>query len=248
MKAFIEWLLFLFVGKTETKEETPVKVEVPTPTNINVSNKFKNWDFTFADISHHEPKFVASEYDKPILINKCSDGTTFVDKTHHGRKKDCAENGILYGGYHFFQCYSDPIAQAEHYVKTHGSFDLLPIVDYEKDKNQFENDLLAEKEKLFKCLVHIEKLTGKTPIIYSYKSLLELLKFDEKFAKYPLWIARYNQTLGPIPKPWKESQVVAWQYSDGDYVHIQYPEAYKSIGNCDGNIYFKDNDLLKVLS
>jgi len=254
MKIF-KWILNLF-KKNKTKEEpieivvTPeVKKEEPkTPpvTNTDVTDRLKNWDGTFADISHWEPKFDAKVYDKPILINKCTDGTSYVDDTHEVRKFSCERNGIKYGGYHFYQVGKDPLKQAEHYIKTHGNFELLPILDLEKDKDQTEKDVKADIENAFKCMVYIEHLTGKTPILYSYKGILDYLNLDPKWRRFPLWIARYNQTLGPIPAPWKNEDVVAWQYTDGDYVHFQYPESFKSIGNCDGNIYYKENDKLKL--
>jgi len=247
MKIF-KWILSLFKKKVVVgvpKEVPPIPEVKPEP---KIEPKVKDWDLFFADISHWEKDFKASEYDKPILINKCTDGVSYVDDTHSGRKKDCKQSGkILYGGYHFYQCYQDPIAQAEHYVKTHGSFDLLPIVDFEKDKNQNESDLSRERENLYLCMKHIQKLTGKVPVLYSYKGLLDQLKLSEKFAEFPLWIARYNQSLGTIPTPWDVTKVLAWQYSDGDYVHFQYPESFKSIGSCDSNIYFHQNDLFKIL-
>ena len=239
---FLRWLLSLFTKDNSSKPSLPAGEDTvivnPKPT--------KEWDRFFADISHHEPDFNAKTYNSIFLINKCSDGITFVDKTHAKRKKECAENGIKYGGYHFFQCRRDPIAQAEHYVKTHGSFDLLPIIDFEKDKDQNEADLAKEKENLFKCCMRVKELTGKTPVIYSYKSLLDGLKLDPKFAQFPLWLARYSNTMGSVPAPWDSKTILAWQYSDGGetFKHSTYPNSFTGIGNCDSNLYL--NDFFKV--
>lgn len=255
MKSLFAWIANLFKNKkqdpviieTTPKTETPVKVEVPTvKIGTDISDKLKNWDGTFADISHWEKDFNAKVYDKPILINKCTDGTSYVDDTHATRKFSCKNNGIKYVGYHFYQVGKDPLKQAEHYVASHGDFELPPILDVETDKDQTEALVKADIENVYKCLLYIEHLTGKTPILYSYKGMLDGFKLDPKFKKFPLWIARYNQSLGPIPSPWTQEDVVAWQYTDGDYVHFQYPESFKSIGDCDGNIYYKENDKLKL--
>jgi lysozyme len=204
------------------------------------------WDCLFADISHWERDFDAKKYDKKILVNKCTDGRTYVDKTHAPRKKECADAGILYGGYHFFQCDSDIEEQVNHYLKTHGEFLLPPIVDFEKDKNQDEHDLKDHIPQLLEMLTLLEKKTGKIPIIYSYFSLIRFLKLPKEFARYPLWIARYSERLGVVPAPWNEKTVLAWQYGDGKVGSSKFPMSYSGIGRCDGNIYFKENDLLRL--
>jgi len=256
MKYIKEFFINFFKAIFGGASNKPIVV-VPTPTEPTTppdiiekpSQDNSKWDLFFSDISHHEPDFNGAIYDRPILINKCTDGATFVDKTHAKRKEDCTKNNIKYGGYHFYQCYTNPISQAAHYVKTHGSFDLLPLIDYEKDKNQDENDLLKERENLFKMLVEVERLTGKVPVIYTYRSLLQNLNLDSKFKKYPIWLARYNNTMGVMPMPFDKTNLVAWQYSDGGetYKHPTYPNSFPSIGNCDSNVYDAQNDFFKLL-
>lgn len=205
-------------------------------------------DVFFADISHHEEDFNGKTYNAKILINKCSDGTSFVDKTHAPRKKECGENGIKYVGYHFYQCYKDPIKQAEHYVKTHGAFELNPIIDYEKDRDQDETDLIKEVDNLYKCLIEVKRLTGKTPILYSYLGLFDQLQLDDRFKEFYLWLARYNSKMERIPSPFSPEKLIAYQYSDGGetYRHKIYPNSFTGIGECDSNIYNCKLDLFGI--
>jgi len=229
----INWFKNIYKKKSEKKQEEKT---------VNTAG----WDCLFADISHWEPHFDVKKYNCKILINKCTDGTSFIDKTHAKRKKECEENGIIYGGYHFFQCDIDIIAQADHYIKTHGTFAMPPIVDFEKDKDQDEQALKRNLKNCLKMMKYIEKITGKTPIFYSYVGLLNSIRPDSDFKRFPLWIARYNKTLGPIPTPWDEKDVFAWQYGDGKNP-APYQNSYSGIGFCDGNIYNKENDVLRIL-
>lgn len=247
MKAFINFILGLFKKK---KVEAPIRVPPPIVINTETKkNNLENWDGLFADISHWEKNFDAKKYGRPILINKCTDGIKYIDPTHKNRKLECEANKIIYGGYHFFQCGVDPIKQAEHYIKTHGEFVLSPIVDFEKDNNQDESALKKELPNLLRMLKAIETITSKKPVIYTYIGLIHSIGFGKEFGEYPLWIARYNLALGPIPSPWTNSSIVAWQYGDGK-LKAPYQNNYAGIGPCDGNIYFKNNDhfgLLKSL-
>lgn len=221
----------------------PPLPEIPTQSEVdNFPNKSTIEDFKFSDISHYEDNFDVKRYTAMkyrLLLHKTTQGKSFVDDKHAARKLLCENNGLIYGGYHFYQCYQDPIRQAQFYVETHGNFAMNPILDYEKESGkQDEKDLTAEMENAYLFMCEIERLTGKTPIFYSYVSLLNTLKMDPKWARFPLWIARYNSVLGPVPSPWSENKVFAWQYSDA--------APYDGIGNCDGNIYYGKNNILKL--
>lgn len=223
-----------WIKKVFTKNYTVIK----TPSDFIPKKKFDfaKWDGKFADISHWEPNLNISKYDYPILLNKCSDGINFVDKTHAVRKKLCKENGILYGGYHFYQCGIDPEKQATFYIISHGNFEINPILDFETDRDQNDKDLKNEKENCLKFLNYVKELTGKTPIIYTGLALAKFLTLDERFAEFPLWIAAYRSTQPLPPSPWKD--MFAWQYSDNDTM--------KGIGRCDSNIYNKKMDLFNL--
>jgi lysozyme len=210
---------------------------------IEVSTKlekfdFKTWDGIFSDLSHWEEHFNIDAYDCPILLNKCTDGLDFVDNTHKPRKDACAKKGILYSGYHFFETAFDPIAQAEFYVKKHGDFTINPILDYETNGSQTEGDLKRHKNECYEFLCHVEKLTGKTPIIYTGLSLANYIAFDEKFSRFPLWIAAYRSksNIPLTPKPWHD--FFAWQFSESTII--------SGCGNSDASLYNKKMDLFNL--
>jgi len=60
-----------------------------------------------------------------------------------------------------------------------------------------------------------ETLTGIRPLIYSYPSFLQTVKFPTEFGqKYKLWIASYTTT-PVIPAPWTDW--IMWQSSGGSH-------------------------------
>ena len=209
----------------------PVSVEVKPPQTTIEKRSIP--DFKFVDSSHHHPDFDPEKYPAPFLSNKCTQGITFVDKTHSGRKKLCAEKGIKYSGYHFYECRRDPIEQAKFYLKNHGEFTCPPQVDFETSESIKQDDtaLFLAKEDLYTCLLHLETITGKTPWLYLNYGAAGRLKFDKKFARFPVWFARYNTVLGVIPAPWTVETVAAWQYTEsGEFSGFK--------GGNDVSIYF----------
>lgn len=248
MKMIIKFFKNLF-KKKESKpapipQEDKPKVETPAPIPVPPqSGRRQIPSFEFVDSSHHHPYFDVKKYIAPILSNKCTQGVSMVDVTHATRKKLCAENGIKYSGYHFYECKQDPIKQADHYLKSHGPFVLPPQVDFEtyktKTREQTEADLIADKEDLYKMLCYLEEKTGMTPWLYLNYSAAKRMKFDKKFARFPAWFARYNEVLGPIPFPWTRETTGAWQFTDNG----PFPGFDK--GN-DVNIYFGDSNVLNL--
>jgi lysozyme len=233
----MNWFCNLFKKNINTPI---VKKEIVVKDTISTNKKFDfdKWDGKFADISHWEAHFDIDTYECPILLNKCSDGLKFVDKTHALRKRLCEEKGIVYSGYHFFECEMDAEKQATFYKISHGEFKYNPILDFETNGSQNEKDLKNHKEDCLVFLKCIEKLSGKKPIIYTGLSLAKFLNLDSRFAEYPLWIAAYRSKSNPpmAPMPWRE--YFAWQYSENDPID--------GIGNCDANIYNKQMDLFNL--
>lgn len=220
---FWKWLKRTWYSLTrESVVETPpvieVEPELPKQIELPQEDAGEIADFKFVDSSHHHPDFDVKAYTAPLLSNKCTQGNSFKDRTHTERKRLCQENDIAYSGYHFYECKIDPIEQARFYVSTHGSFTHAPQVDFEtyktKTSEQTEADLFADKEDLLLCLNEIEKLTGFIPWLYVNYGAAGRLKFDKRFAKYPVWFARYNSFLGDIPLPWTTENVAAWQYTE----------------------------------
>ena len=205
-----------------------------------VSEKFDfdKWNGKFADLSHWEEHFDINNYPCPILLNKCTDALSFIDNTHAPRKEACAKKGIIYGGYHFWSCFDDPIKQANFYFKTHGSFTINPILDFETNKTQNNKDLKKSVENAYIFLCEIERIVGRTPVIYMNPSIASFCNFDMRFARFPLWLAKYGASQAPLaPKPWP--RYFAWQFTESGPMQGQE-------GNCDVNIYDKKIDLFNL--
>lgn len=227
--------LFKKIFENPEKETAPPLEDVPI--KIDVIKEIRPRaisDFKFVDSSHHHPDFDVKKYTAPFLSNKCTQGTTFVDRTHAPRKKICAENNIKYSGYHFYETRRDPIEQANFYIKNHGEFTCPPQIDFETEERYLKQDetaLFLAKEDLYTCLLHLERVTKKTPWLYVNYSAAGRLKFDKKFARFFVWFARYNTTLGPIPAPWTVEKVGAWQYTESE----NFPGF---VGGNDVNVYY----------
>lgn len=225
----------------EPEQQLPLPIDIPSESVGEIA------DFKFVDSSHHHPSFDVIAYKEQFpagrayLNNKCTQGTTFIDKTHAPRKKLCEANGVEYEGYHFYECRRDPIEQARFYVKTHGDFTTPPQVDYETSDTigQTEPLLIKNKENLWKFIEEVKRLTGMWCILYVNYSASKQIKFDPKFKVCPPWFARYNSFLGAIPAPWDLDDVFAWQYTDSE----KFPGF---VGGNDVNIYYGKNNKLNL--
>lgn len=222
---------------TKPIEEIPAPVEVPTqPVKKSIP------DFKFVDSSHHHPAFDVKEYAKvcKLLLNKTTQGLSMVDMTHAKRQKLCKENGIVYGGYHFFECGKSWKDQLNHYIKNHGEFVINPIIDFETwDGHQTMNDLKKEIENLYLMLLEAEKITGKTAIIYAGYHVLVALKLPAKFSRFIFWVPRYAGAIGKLPAPCTEENLMSWQFTDDG----KFPGF---TGGNDVNIYYGQTNLLNL--
>jgi len=195
---------------------------------IEVKGNSQAGENHFADISHWE-SCDFNLYDKKVLFTKCTGGKGYVDPTYKRYKEECLKRGIKFGAYHFFKANLPAIQQAEHFLKNIGPDVDFLILDLETTDGATPEGI----RQLAKAwLEYVHAKTGKLPILYSYHSFLTgSVKFDESFAKYPLWLARYANVTPTAPAPWKDWAI--WQYSDKAF--------FNGIGECDGNVYNKEN-------
>jgi len=133
---------------------------------------------------------------------------------------------MLNGCYHWLQMSIDPIVAADFYLERYNRFNfhLPPIMDFEEryviDTGKFSD--YAWRAQMW--LEHVEKQTGRRPIVYTAKWFTELFK-DEYISwmnKYPLWVADYtwyaNNILNkPYRMPTQWDTHLIWQFSaDGN--------------------------------
>lgn len=236
---FINWLMSL-LKKKETPPSVIVKPvepipEIPTQEEVENFPKKQIEDFKFVDSSHYHDYVDPTKYKAPFLSHKCTQGTAIIDPKWPMTKKICKDNKIPLSGYHFFECKQDAIQQVEHYMDSHGDFELAPQVDFETYKTKYseqtEKDLINNVEKLYVVLCELKKRTGKTPILYLNYAFALRANLPSKFAEFIAWFARYNSFLGPIPAPWTTNTTGMWQFTeegsfpgfpDGNDVNIYY--------------------------
>lgn len=186
---------------------------------------------------------------------KCTQGNDGVDGKFRVNVLGCRDAGIPYAPYLFgYPLREDvkkpgrsPEEQARRlYADCDHSTDMPPVLDlewppqYEREKGtskildkwkHWNIDAPFIAEWGLRCLAELERLFGRTPIVYTYphfwKSLGDAGKSLE-WSKYPLWIANYthlSEGLPPVgskpivPAPWKDWTI--WQFSaDGSPVRV----------------------------
>lgn len=171
------------------------------------------------DISHHNEKV-----DLPLIAKsqafvflKATEGLSYVDPTFAARWLGLKLSGAKRGAYHFFRADKDPIIQARHFCETVGELeenDLPLVLDMETMDGKRAGAVIIAAQ-IF--LDEIERLSGKTPIIYSGHSFIVELNLPVSFAKYPLWLARYTIVTPAAPAPWKDWMF--WQYSENKKIN-----------------------------
>lgn len=184
------------------------------------------------DVSHHNGtidwKKVAESGVKFAWI-KCSEGTTWRDKSRLRNLSAARKAGLIVGGYHFARPDNGPRAgmqdakeEADNYLMSnpaagasgrHG--DLLPVLDLEAGVKTDDN---YNAEWALKWCEVVEDETGAKPIIYCAKWATDLylkhVHWDlrDLLAAYPCWWASYNT--GVEPKRgvalWRQWDVWQW--------------------------------------
>ncbi|KKL05140.1 hypothetical protein LCGC14_2609050, partial [marine sediment metagenome] len=133
--------------------------------------------------------------------------------------------------------FGQPLGEAQNFARqweiaesTVGRL-LPPVLDMEDEKEQLSNAELIDWT--LKWCEHCERLTGRTPIIYTYFSFIhtQLKEYVGDLTRYPLWLADYRgappqSSPRNIPSwPW-----LFWQFTGkGSVRGIR--------GECDRNVF-----------
>lgn len=167
---------------------------------------------TGVDVSHHQGiidwRRVAAVHRFAFI--KATEGLSFRDGHYATNITNASKAGLLVGAYHFAR----PVAgnlqnareQARYHARIVGSLQgrLPSVLDIESGEGDQTSWALTFLEEL-------ETLTGRRPIVYTFgHHWRDHIRPDVAFARYPLWIARYNGSLtgpGTVPRPWS-----AWTF------------------------------------
>lgn len=131
--------------------------------------------------------------------------------------EDCVvmrQAGVARGAYHYADVTQSPELQAAYYsavvLGINGPGDLPPVLDLE-DGAGLPPEVLIDWTHRY--LNTVQALTGRQPIIYTYPDFWRTAMADTReFSHYPLWIASYDDTVGPLPGGWDDW--LFWQYTD----------------------------------
>ena len=188
------------------------------PTDADNSEKFtalkKQYNVHGMDVSHWDGSVDWPDVKQSgirFVFVKASEGTTYIDPEFSNNWSGAKQAGIPRGAYHFYSPTADPVAQANHFLKTvgHEKGDLLPVLDIETSgsvsKTQLSTDIRTWLETVADSI-------GRKPIIYTDNGFWEA-HIEGDFSEYPLWIAEWENTESPstLPSGWKEWAF--WQYS-----------------------------------
>jgi lysozyme len=211
-------------------------------------NHYTADDFSFSDLRNQEVKFVQM---------KATQGKTVPDAkfkhfwTAAGRLSGDAR--VYRGAYHFLTASASGREQAEWFLANLESAgglkaaDMAPGVDLEWDvyRSTGKTDHWAGKGEQFimdtvlSCLEHIERQTGRVPILYTGKSwfgknTVSLSRFKE-LARYPLWVFDYDPTRKIEERPVLPDSAIRpalWQFTASARV----PGSYK--GAVDASVFY----------
>jgi lysozyme len=193
------------------------------------------------DVSHWEKlaemETVLNKYSANLsfVICKATDGSAGQDSEFMKNWGLLVERpNIKRGAYHFYRCSEGASAQAVHYYNTlravsYSPKDLPPIIDFEVDTDPAHKtnssclnnaaNIRAIEDSLLTFLNIIQKLTRRTPIIYTNDGTGNKLS-NPALSAYPLWIANYANVKAPvIPKALNKNWSF-WQSTD-KYAPVQ---------------------------
>lgn len=165
------------------------------------------------------------------VINKASQGTSFVDKTYAKRRKYALANGLLFGAYHF-ATNDDVKKQVAHFLKTAApDANTLLAIDWEPNGKK---TMSLEQAKEFCRLVY--EATGQRPVLYSGNLIKEVLNTrpDPYLSQHRLWLAQYGPK-AKLPPGFKSYWL--WQYT-GDGIGPE-PHSLPGVTSkvCDLNVF-----------
>ncbi len=138
--------------------------------------------------------------------------------------RDIAAAGMIRAAYHYAIPDWSPTSaadQARTFIGKVGTTqelgDLAPTLDLEQD-NGLPPDALIRWAQSF--LTTVEQLTGRTPIIYTYRYFWQTkMANTTAFKNYPLWIAQYTSATTPsYPLVGGWSQQTLWQYTSSGHL------------------------------
>jgi GH25 family lysozyme M1 (1,4-beta-N-acetylmuramidase) len=162
------------------------------------------------DISHWQTGLDIDATDAQFVIIKVTDGTGYIDPAAVGFAHQIINAGLLGGAYHFYEGAGTAAARAEadHFVDQ-----VRPVIGRALLALDFEHST-TDVAGARAFLDRVTERTGVRPLIYMSQSLTNAHDWSSVAKDYGLWVARYNESIGPTGA-W--SDVTMWQYTDAHH-------------------------------
>jgi lysozyme len=212
----------------ETGKQEPVKPVEPSKPSGEITHGI--------DISRYQPRVNFSrawDLGYRFCVAKATDGEASTDPMFESHMKGSASVGMVRGAYCFNRFSSNPKKQAEHFVRVAGNADFL-VGDIEWDKSKTTEAKFGKRygegkimdapaaDHAFTFMAEVERLSGKTPLLYSNTYFFLGFPEPERFLRFPYWASNYAQkalhqskidvSKVRLPKPYKKAAM--WQWSD----------------------------------
>lgn len=209
----------------EKSKEKPQKKTIEEPTEKPKEEPIEELqkEYFGIDVSHWNGDIISEISDNSeisFIICKATQGEKIIDPQFKRNWTLTKKRNKIRGAYHFYIYHNDPIKQANHFcdeVNDLQKTDISLILDIEElslPKNNVNKVKL--KDDVIKFLEHVEKRTGRIPILYTDYSFANEYLNDVKFSRYPLWLAEYTKKKPRIPIAWEKTGLMILQKSN-DY-------------------------------
>ena len=154
---------------------------------------------------------------KEFAFIKSTEGTSPGNDHLDSDVEGARAAGMHIGLYHKALPATDATAQADAFAESVlevGGKQLPPVLDFELDEGKNAEQLAAWVQEF---MDRLEDRTGRTPIMYTYKSFwMVQMANTKKFSEYPLWLAEYRQQQPTEPKIGGWDSFTFWQYAGND--------------------------------
>lgn len=191
-----------------------VATEPAAPAGILHGVDVSRWNGDWVD--HLDGPLAGISY----VFVRASDGLA-ADPAFDRHWKAVRSHGLVRGSYHFYRVDIDPEKQVQAYLRMLGGApeegDIAPVLDFEADS--FPPAAPPPREKvqadLLRALQALERHGGRVPMIYTNWDMGTRWLDDERFARYPLWIADWSRRDAPrLPATWARQGFRFWQRTD----------------------------------
>src|SRR3990167_3641762 len=105
---------------------------------------------------------------------KCTEGTTWIDSKYLFHRTNALAAGLRVGPYHYFRASLSGATQAQHFFNTARNDTLPPAIDVERINNLGFTQATF-RSRLRECLLEVERLFGRKPVVYTSKYAWEQL-------------------------------------------------------------------------